>query len=365
MRAKWVLCFLLLLECFAAFAQRNCQETLQLSRSNFDKGHLYSIPSILKPCIDKGFTKQEKIQAYWLLTQVYLLVDDPISAEDSYLKLLNLDPEYKVDEVNDPVELVYLSRNFKTTPVFSWHMAKVGVNIGNFTVINAQSMDGSNQSKGDYKSKLGFQIGTGLEIHLNDKISGIMDVSFMQRSFDYNRVMFGKDVLFKKERNSFFVVDLGGKYKFNKKKIAPFVLAGFSMNMLLGSNYEFNYTNSQGSEGAFESSGPSESNSNQRTSFNYGAYLGGGAQMRLKYSFVSFEIKYFKGFNSNVDRSVQYPFENGYHSDKNFLYAHVDDDYIANSFLFNISWIKPLYKPRKINKLTTKNIFNRIFKKNK
>ena len=78
-----------------SYSQTLCSQALSAAQISFDNGHLYGIPSGLKDCLDNGFTKQERIQAYKLLTITYLFIDDPISAENSYLSLLRLDPEHK------------------------------------------------------------------------------------------------------------------------------------------------------------------------------------------------------------------------------------------------------------------------------
>ena len=91
------------------FAQ-TCEENLSTAQERFEKGHLNGIPGLLVECLRSGFSRSEKIQAYRLLTISYLYNDDPFGAENSFLKLLELDPEYRVTE-NDPVELEYLRIN--------------------------------------------------------------------------------------------------------------------------------------------------------------------------------------------------------------------------------------------------------------
>ena len=110
----------LLLPLVAKGQNSSCQEVLQQARESFDAGNFYEIPAKLKPCLDRGFNRSQRIQAYYLLTRTYLMIDDPISAENSYLELLRLDPEYDIDEDQDPIDIVYLSRKFTTTPIFEY-----------------------------------------------------------------------------------------------------------------------------------------------------------------------------------------------------------------------------------------------------
>src|SRR5258706_9619049 len=129
-QVKYLTCLIVLLLTSAelSWAQKDdCELTLRNALEEFNAGHFYGIPSILKPCIDKGFTLEQKQRAYLLLTQTYLLIDDPISAEDSYLKLLKANPEFVTDDARDPIDVVYLSKKFTSSPIFSIY-GRVGAN---------------------------------------------------------------------------------------------------------------------------------------------------------------------------------------------------------------------------------------------
>ena len=110
-------------------------QTLSHAESEFSAGHFYAIPSILQKCLQgQGFSREQKVRAYLLLSQVYLVIDDPIAAEDSYLKLLKAEPEYVADENKDPIDVVYLSKKFTATPIFTPHL-RAGVNTTFFRSI--------------------------------------------------------------------------------------------------------------------------------------------------------------------------------------------------------------------------------------
>src|SRR5688572_20961335 len=80
------------------FAQGNtCEEQLNAATAEFEAGRFYGISAMLKPCIDNGFTREQRKRAYLLLTQTYILLDDPIGADNSYLEVLRADPEFLAD----------------------------------------------------------------------------------------------------------------------------------------------------------------------------------------------------------------------------------------------------------------------------
>ena len=65
-----------------------CDQTLSHAEAEFSAGHFYSIPSILQKCLEQGLSQEQSVRAYLLLCQAYLIIDDPLAAEDNYLKLL-------------------------------------------------------------------------------------------------------------------------------------------------------------------------------------------------------------------------------------------------------------------------------------
>src|SRR5882672_5910075 len=137
-----------------------CEQTLNQATDEFNAGHFYGIPALLKSCIDRNnFTNEQKVRAYLLLSQAYLIIDDPASAEDSYLKLLRADPEYVATNEKDPVDVVYLSKRFTSTPIFTPNI-RIGGNTSFFRTI----YDINTQSSGDQVKhilKPGFQVGVG------------------------------------------------------------------------------------------------------------------------------------------------------------------------------------------------------------
>lgn len=133
---------------FSTEAVAQCTEKLNQAQDAFDNGHLYGIPALLTECIDKG-SKQDKIEAYRLLTLTYLYIDDPIAAQNSFISLLKLDPEYRVDSTNH-IELLHLSKEYITSPIVSWSVGG-GVNMSNVTVIHENGSYNPNFSNENYE----------------------------------------------------------------------------------------------------------------------------------------------------------------------------------------------------------------------
>ncbi len=52
--------------------EEDCSFTLTKAQKLFDAGTIEQIPQILQPCIDNGFTEEDKLQAYKLIILSYL-----------------------------------------------------------------------------------------------------------------------------------------------------------------------------------------------------------------------------------------------------------------------------------------------------
>jgi len=324
----------------------SCEETLNDARNNLEEGHLYGIPALLKPCLDRGFNKSQKIQAYWLLTRTYLLIDDPISAEDSYLKLLSLDPEYDIDEEGDPVDVVYLSRKFTTTPIFIL-FAKAGVNFAQPSTIHNFGVDNTNFSSEEYSSRLGLNFAVGSEFNMSDHLSLGLELQYSFQNYSYSNSLFNNDIQQFDENMNIFNIPIYLKYRFKLNKFWPFVYAGFSNDFILNSQAELQLIDREVAEGdensaEFSVTGPQVSLTDQRNFYNYSLIGGIGAKYRIGYNYLFLDIRYVYGLTNIVNIENQYS-----NSELLYRYGYVDDYKRLNNLMISFGYIYPLYKPRK------------------
>ena len=93
--------FILLVAACAAHIARpaygqstSCAQTLRLAQSVYDQGRLQELNGILQNCLQNGFTKQERVEAYKLLTLSYIYQEEPEKADEAMLDLLRTDPYF-------------------------------------------------------------------------------------------------------------------------------------------------------------------------------------------------------------------------------------------------------------------------------
>lgn len=345
-------------------AQGTCEEQLNAAASEFDAGRFYGIPAMLKPCIDKGFTREQRQRAYLLLTQTYLLLEDPIAAEDSYLKVLQANPEYETSPDNDPIDVVYLSRKFTADPIFSVFF-RAGGNTSVVRVIHTVNPTaGLIPLQTKYTLRPGFQAAAGLEWHINNRISlnGEGSLSFTSyKKNQFNR--FERDELEFIDRQTWFTVPVFLKYSDHIGKIRPYGFLGYSVNFLLQDKGEIlilnNDTNPDDSGAPLTKTAesPTLTLTDQRNRLNYSFFVGGGVKYKWRLDFFFAELRYSFGMTNVVKEG------NIFSSQAMQEYGHADDYFRLDNLSLSIGYIHPLYKPRKVKNAKTKSLLRFIKKK--
>ena len=210
-----------------AYAQdENCEITLTRASEEFQAGHFYAIPSILSPCLDK-FTTEQQQRANILLTQTYLLLDDPIGAKNSYLKVLQANPEFEANENVHPIDVVYLSKKFTASPIFGWFV-KGGINTTPVQVIQDIDVFDANTEE-QYRLKPGYQAAVGADFYLMEKIGLRAELNYIFTVYQHNSSNYFQDD--RKEffdRMSWISIPVSFMYSDTKGRYRPYAYAGYS-----------------------------------------------------------------------------------------------------------------------------------------
>lgn len=365
---------------FQLLAQSNeCDpdQTLSHAESEFSAGHFYSIPSILQKCLQsRAFSSEQRVRAYLILCQTYLIIDDPIAAEDSYLKLLEADPEYVADEKRDPIDIVYLSKKFTATPIFTPHF-RAGGNTSFFHSIYSISTEPYEVSH-QKLLRLGLQVGAGIDWNINDNLSLCTEINFSSRS--YKRIISGiagSDEGTVTGIQSWFDVPLYLKYADNRdKKIRPFGYLGFAINYLASAKNDFLFVDNKPITAGTQlvAEGPSEDVTYQRNLFNRSWIVGGGIKYKIGKDFLYADLRYMGGLSNialtnkiyyqnpdNVDKG-QIGNPDAYFSNNVTKYRFVSDIYRLDNLSLSFGFIHPIYDPRKVKKVKTKGVARKIIK---
>ena len=372
MSARRVLLILIVLVAGTlAYSQDNgdCQVALDRANSEFESGRFYSLPAILKPCLDRGFTDEQKVRAYMLLTQAYLLLDDPIAAEDSYLKLLLADPEYVATPDKDPIDVVYLSKKFTATPKFTPHF-RIGGNTSWTRVIREFNTDPYPDVTTEATLRPGFQIGAGIDWNITDNLSLCSGLGFSYRSFKKSkRKISGDDALDITENQYWIDAPFYLKYQKSVGQIRPFAYVGYGLNFLIGYNVSLSGKDNSPSQGNSQIpvDGQNEKLLPKRVFLNRSVVTGGGFKYKFGKDFLYVDVRYMAGL-TNLVRSNKNAYDP---NDESFLdndltkYRWVSDFFRMDNVSISVGYIRPIYDPRKIRTNRVVNFLNRILVRKK
>ena len=344
--------------------ETDCEQILIQAADEFNAGRYYGLPSLLQNCIDKGnFSNEQKVRAYLLLAQAYLILDDPIAADDSYLKLLQADPEFEASISQHPIDIYYLSKKFIATPVFTPHL-RIGFNTSLSRTIYPTNTSGTPL---DIKNplKIGIQVGGGVDWNIDTHWSLCIEGNYAYKAFKkQSEYFFDSDQQTIVEKQNWLDIPMYIKYADDSGKIRPFGYAGFAVNLLWsarGPDWLLKNNNSDGKGSAQEANGPAEVLTPKRNLFNTSLVFGGGAKYKIGKDFVYADLRYMAGLTNLTNLENNYYDKDGNFDLANTKYAEVSDLFRLDNLSISFGYIHPIYNPRKKSKprLTT------LFKKKK
>jgi len=380
----FLLCFLIAIGPVTGYGQAaipvelNCDGKLDQAAQEFDVGHFYAIPSILGKCLaDNEYSDAQKVRAYLILCQVYMILDDPISAGDSYLRLLKADPEFVPTPEEHPIDIVYLSKQYTATPIFTPHI-RLGLNGSLYRQIYSLSTE-PYASTSENPLRVGFQLGTGLDWNYNDNLSLCAEVNLANRGFSRNIIYTGNNDKTSIQSNQWWLdFPIYIKYSFGvNEQIRPFVYAGMAANLLLSASGQFTYTDNKPNGAQIVSEGPPETVTNQQNSLSHSWLVGAGIRYKIGRNFLFADVRYMAGMTNLADvNNIYYQDPGsidpaqlgnpGYHLAENITrYHYVSDYFKLDNVSISFGYVKPLYKPRKVKKARTGSVARKVREKTK
>jgi hypothetical protein len=378
---------LLLTSASHSFAQsEDCELTISRAVDEFNAGHFYIIPSVLSPCLN-NFSVDQKQRAYLLLTQAYLLLDDPIGSRESFLLLLKANPEFVADTAVHSIDVIYLSKRFTATSVFSW-FAKAGSNTSLVRVIHEQNTIGETGTTEKYDLRFGYQASVGGDLTLTEKINARAELGFSMLTYKHTtNNYFQQDTKEFVDRQSWLSFPVSLVYSDHLGKYRPYGYIGYSVNYLLSDQGDINITNNRPSstspdeivpgvmdrENASEES-PSLNLLYKRNRFNQAVLVGGGLKVKIGLDFIFVDVRYSMGLKNVVSEKNSYgdfsetDIEYNYSTDfiqsldPSLRYMHVDDYFRLDNLSVSVGFLRPLYKPRELKRARTRSIMRQIKK---
>lgn len=345
---SFVLAFILLLSA-KVVAQTSCEATLTNAQAEFDAGRFHAVPALLKECLEKEQNRKWQERAHLLLAETYLLLEDAEMADQSFLNVLKANPEFETDEKRDPIDLVYLSKKFTSTPIFSVN-TRLGLNASFIRVINDYKAAPQRNPSENYSYEFGWQAGIGGSYHYNQNWSAGIEVNYQVTSFEHiTKGMFldANNILVFRGRQNWLNIPLLFRFDTGAKGLRPYVFGGYAANLLLRDHSDLVM------DGDTES--PNYSYGYKRKSFTSSVIAGGGLKYKWGLRYLFGEVRYSVGLNNLALQDTRV-------DAVNFEWPYVNDDVRMDNLYVSVGYIHPFYKPRKVAKPKTKSVLRKTRK---
>lgn len=319
-------------------------QTLRLATSTYEQGRLHELEGILGNLT--GFTKEQKVAAYKLLTQAYIYLEEPKKADTTMLNLLATDNYFAINKEIDPAEFVALYHTFRTEPIFA-----IGVRFSPLviqpTVVTDFYTTADARGTGKYSVGIGIAAGLFFEKKVKEKITFSPELLYASRTFKDLTSLFEKDntdellgtidVTFKQ---TWLDLNLITQFQLGKKNslFNPYIAAGpgFSYNLR-----SFIQPVTTGLSGV-SVSGPDIDIKNSTEKLMYSFLVAGGAKLRIGSIFVSLEVRYQYGLNKAINFDTRTNYENV------LDYGYQLNDFRMSSASVALGVSYPVFKPIKL-----------------
>lgn len=366
----------ILIPLFGLSAKAQTADCLREAQTQYDQGLLIDIPATLQTCLEdrNGITiREERIQAYKLLTNVYIYLDDIKSARQNIIKLLKVDPEHEPEE-DDPAEFKYLYYKYSSDPIFA-AVVNVGSVFSSVRVQEAYLLGDINQSTVNYTTKPSIVAGAGAEYRFHPNFQVGAGLRFAQKSYNYlgSLVTLGQsidlettptattnfnEISFTETQTT---LDIPVYFKANYKpgQFVPYAYAGFEINYMLRSEMidlartsELVASDNSAPIAIFEpgvrvNDVAVAKEEQLREQINVSLLGGLGLKYRVnRIDFLFVDFAYSYGLTNFVNQEARY--EN-FRPELQNEFLYVDSDLKMSSVLLTFGYVKSFYRTKNLD----------------
>jgi hypothetical protein len=326
-------------------AQKSCLNTLREAKELYQEGLIDEIPQLLSDCMESGFTRSQRIEAYKLMILAYLFDDDQFAAEKTMDEFLKKFPEYEVMP-DDPVEFVYLLESYKTSSVYTLNFT-FGPNFSNQRIFEPYTASDFTVTDITTKTGAGFFVNLGMSRNIGKSffINVDLNYSFHNYSIEFSSLT---NLSNGEKVNQ---TDITAKEKLTKADLP----ISFSYSLRHGNiNYVFrlggmvSYITGATLLPLREQEGidaPSSTNidfSQNRQEIYYAALAGVGFEYKIPRGFLVIDIRYHFGFQNMVIEANRYA-----HPELQSRFMYIDSDFALDYLSIGFGYHFSMYQSKK------------------
>ncbi len=323
--------------------QPNCTQNLLDAQNMFNQGQIQDVPGLLIPCIESGFSKDERIRAYKLLINAYIFDDYPSQAEKYMLEFLKKYPEYIVAP-SDPPEFVNLLEEFNNSPRASIGF-QLGTNMSNIRPSQTFGVHNLNNNGADYRSAgIGFQSGFFFNYNILQRLEVSIEPSYSYHRYGYEGKPFSFSIVNYTESQNRIDLPLSILWRFQIQDLQPYIRLGARASYLFQAtgNADRTYVNT-GNVTYDDISNTEYDILNRRNEINYWAFFGTGIRYKIPRAYIFFDVRYNLGLKNQVINSSR----NIPEDDLVWLHYYMQDDFFMDDLSLRIGIAKTLYNPKR------------------
>lgn len=337
-----------------AFSQAtNCTQVLTFVRTTYEQGRLHELPALADACLNapegKGFTKEQKREAYRYLTLAYIYLEEPEKADETMLKLLGTDHFYQVNPAVDPAEFIALFNKFRHDPLFRVGL-KFGVNATQPAAITYYSVGSAGAGDGKYALSPSIQLLALFEKDITKKIVLAPEIGYVSRSYKYSNSHLNvadnnPDSSVSSQtfviKQSYLDLNAIVQYKFkNTIQLQTFIGGGPGISYLLSSSNQATTLLGNG----FTVTGGAVDDTKSYNKLLYNFTVVAGAKYKFGDLYLTADVRYQIGLVNVINKSSRS------NSELVYDYQGQYNDYRINNLMLNIGIIYPYFKPKKLIK---------------
>jgi hypothetical protein len=323
---------------------QSCSFVLKEAQKQYALGLVEKIPDLISGCLDQGFSRQERQDAYKLLILCYLSDNEQEKADSAMLAFLRRYPEYSLLST-DAREFSYLFQSYRTLPLLSIGLTG-GFNTPSFLVTESNSINDLNNSKRSYERKsFGFQAGLKINTYLSQDFELEFDLLLAQTNFQTtDQFSFGtfetqKTVATETQNKIQLPVSLQyALFPLNKSLI--YLRGGFVPSVTISTLLDPTRIYNNSSHNPVE--GSSVDIQKMRNQYGLGILVGAGYKFRIPHGYIFGEIQYQQGISNQLNRSGLYSFP-----ELRDRFYYLSDNFKLNELVLNFGYSYSFYKPTK------------------
>jgi hypothetical protein len=322
-----------------SIAQKSCLNTLREAKELYEQGLINEIPQLLHDCMESGFTRAQRIEAYKLIILAYLFDDDQFAAEKMMDEFLRKFPEYEVMP-NDPVEFVYLLESYQTSSYYSINFT-FGPTFSNQQIIEPYSQLDRKLTSFYDKIGTGFIVHFGISRNLWKDVNGSIGLSYSINNYSQS-----EKTVSQINDNSVDLVDLSVhesitkldvpltfSYRFGKGNIGYFFRLGGMISFISKANLTPVRTQPD-----IDPVSADIAINDYRRKYYFSAVAGAGLEYKVPRGFLVLDIRYNAGLQNMIAPG------NRFSSPR---YFYTDDDFSLNSVSLTLGYHFRMYKSKK------------------